>query len=494
MEVTGIVQLRRMVLEHISRYTWNGELPDRVYDILQEVREDTPRYRCCVYKERAVLKNRIDMALGQDCSENIIEAAKKTLNLPQRRDLPIIDVLPAACDQCPIETYFVSDACRHCIAHKCMTNCPRQAISLVQNRAFIDRTKCIECGRCKQVCPYGAILEFHRPCVRACALGAVSIENDRKAQIDHEKCVTCGACRNACPFGAIDERSSIVNVIQEIKRGKQVLALVAPSIVGQYGLKVSPGQIFTAIKKAGFADIVEVGIGADITSVKEAKEFIEKVPEKQAYMTSSCCPAFVKLIKKHLPDVADKISETDSPMIATGRLLKKMFPYAVTVFIGPCIAKKGEAREHEGIIDYVLTFEELQCMLEGKDIKFADMDATTYERDASKLALCFPLNAGVTAAVKDTVAALGGEVSSAHYAAGIDMCLKDLQEVQEGKLDCAYFEGMACPNGCIDGPSSVGDFRVTKVAINKYAASAPNAKAQDDKHTEEKVAHLFTHE
>ncbi|MCQ2374230.1 MAG: 4Fe-4S binding protein, partial [Phascolarctobacterium sp.] len=163
MEVTGIVQLRRMVLEHISRYTWNGELPDRVYDILQEVREDTPRYRCCVYKERAVLKNRIDMALGQDCSENIIEAAKKTLNLPQRRDLPIIDVLPAACDQCPIETYFVSDACRHCIAHKCMTNCPRQAISLVQNRAFIDRTKCIECGRCKQVCPYGAILEFHRP-------------------------------------------------------------------------------------------------------------------------------------------------------------------------------------------------------------------------------------------------------------------------------------------------------------------------------------------
>ena len=157
MEVTAVAQLRRMVLEHLSRYTWNDVLIDHVYDILQEVRDDTPRYRCCVYKERAVLKNRIDMALGQDCKENIIEASKKTLFEPERKDLPIIDVLPAACDQCPIDAYYVTDVCRHCIAHKCMNNCPKKAISLVQNRAFIDRDKCIECGRCKQVCANGAI-------------------------------------------------------------------------------------------------------------------------------------------------------------------------------------------------------------------------------------------------------------------------------------------------------------------------------------------------
>ena len=95
MELTAVAQLRRMVLEHISRYTWNDVLIDHVYDILQEVREDTPRYRCCVYKERAVLKNRIDMALGQDCKENIIEASKMTLHEPERKDLPLIDVLPA---------------------------------------------------------------------------------------------------------------------------------------------------------------------------------------------------------------------------------------------------------------------------------------------------------------------------------------------------------------------------------------------------------------
>ncbi len=157
---------------------------------------------------------------------------------------------------------------------------PEKAISLVQNRAFIDRTKCIECGKCKQVCPYGAIIEIHRPCVRACALGAISIGENRKAVIDHEKCVSCGACRNACPFGAIDERSNIVRVITSIKSGKKVIALVAPSIVGQYGLKITMGQVYSALHKAGFADIVEVGIGADITAVKEAKEYIEKVPEK----------------------------------------------------------------------------------------------------------------------------------------------------------------------------------------------------------------------
>ena len=298
MELTAVAQLRRMVLEHLARYTWEDRLKESVYDILQEVREDTPRYRCCVYKERAVLKNRIDMALGQTCDQNIIEASKKTLRNDIDKSLPVIDVLPAACDQCPIEAYFVTDACRHCITHKCMNNCPKKAISIIQDRAFIDRTKCVECGRCKQVCPYGAIIEIHRPCVRACALGAVTIGEDRKAKIDHEMCVECGACRAACPFGAIDERSSIVPVIMNIKTGSQVIAMVAPSIVGQFGLKVKPDQIYTALKKAGFAEVVEVAVGADIVSVEEAEEYIEKVPEKQPYMTSSCCPAFVKIVKK----------------------------------------------------------------------------------------------------------------------------------------------------------------------------------------------------
>lgn len=454
MELTAVAQLRRMVLEHLSRYTWNNELPDHVYDILQEVREDTPRYRCCVYKERAVLKNRIDMALGQECSSNIIEAAKLTLNEPERTDLPIIDVLPAACDQCPIDAYYVTDMCRHCITHKCMNNCPKKAISIIQDRAFIDKTKCIECGRCKQMCPYGAIIEIHRPCVRA------------------------------CPFGAIDERSNIIRVIREIQQGKQVIALVAPSIVGQYGLKITMAQIYEALQKAGFAEVVEVGIGADITSVKEAEEYLDKVPAKQGFMTSSCCPAFVKLIKTQVPEAADKISDTPSPMLTCAELIKEKYPYAVTVFIGPCIAKKVEAREHRETINYVLSFEEIMCMLEGKDIKFAEMSGdAAYERDASKLGLSFPLTAGVSAAVQDTVAAMGGEVHNAQYCSGLDKCRDTVKAAAAGKLDCSYIEGMACPNGCIDGPDTVGDFHITKVALTKYAAAAPNKQAAQDKHT-----------
>ena len=233
MELTAVAQLRRMVLEHLSRYTWNNELPDHVYDILQEVPEYTPRYRCCVYKERAVLKNRIDMALGQECSSNIIEAAKLTLNEPERTDLPIIDVLPAACDQCPIDAYYVTDMCRHCITHKCMNNCPKKAISIIQDRAFIDKTKCIECGRCKQMCPYGAIIEIHRPCVRACAIGAISIGENRKAVIDYEKCVSCGACAKACPMDV--DITKTPNHAECIRCGKCIKSCPTKAICYQYG-------------------------------------------------------------------------------------------------------------------------------------------------------------------------------------------------------------------------------------------------------------------
>lgn len=483
MELTAVAQLRRMVLEHLARYTWEDRLKESVYDILQEVREDTPRYRCCVYKERAVLKNRIDMALGQTCDQNIIEASKLTLWGEIDKTLPVIDVLPAACDQCPIEAYFVTDACRHCITHKCMNNCPKKAISIIQDRAFIDRNKCVECGRCKQVCPYGAIIEIHRPCVRACALGAVTIGTDRKAVINHDKCIECGACRGACPFGAIDERSSIVPVILNIKTGVKVIAMVAPSIVGQFGLKVKTDQILTALKQAGFAAVVEVAVGADIVSVEEAEEYIEKVPEKQSFMTSSCCPAFVKLVHKYVPDAVDMVSHTVSPMVATARMIKEQQPDAVTVFIGPCIAKKAEAKLYGDLVDYVLTFEEAMCLLEGKDIKMEAVEADAFERDGSKIGLGFPLMAGVTAAVNATVAAKGGAVRATHYAAGVERCKTDLTAVTKGALDCSYFEGMACSNGCIDGPGTVGDFRLTKVALSKYAETAPVATAIDSKHT-----------
>ena len=224
-------------------------------------------------------------------------------------------------------------------------------------------------------------------------------------------------------------------------------------------------------------------MGADITSVKEAREYIHKVPKEMSFMTSSCCPAFVKLVKTHVPEAAEHVSETDSPMMSTVRYVRNQFPDAVLVFVGPCIAKKNEVREHSDFIEFAMTFEELQCMLEGKDIKFADMDPHEFEREASRLGLGYPLTAGVTSAVKETVAGLGGEVRQAVYASGLESCFKTVKTAINGQLDCSYIEGMACPNGCIDGPGTVGDFHITKVALTKYANAAPNQEALDKKHT-----------
>lgn len=232
MELTEVTKFRRAVLTGLARFTWQGTLPEHIYDILYSVvTEDSPRVRCCVHKERAVLKNRINMALGLTVGLNIVEASKIALTEPVNKALPIIDVLPEACDQCPIDKFLVTDACRHCVAHKCMNKCPKNAITIHQNRAYIDKTKCIECGMCKKVCPYGAIIEISRPCERSCALNAIHAGADRKAKIDTSKCVECGSCRSACPFGAIDERSNIVQIIQAIRAGQRVHALLARLLV-----------------------------------------------------------------------------------------------------------------------------------------------------------------------------------------------------------------------------------------------------------------------
>ena len=304
MEVTEVVRLRRAVLTHLAEHTWRGDLPEHVKDIIYTlVRDDSPRIRCCVHKERAVLRNRIQMALGQELGSPLHEAVELALTEPVNKNLPIMDVLPDACDSCPIEKYYVTDVCRHCISHKCMDNCPKKAISVQQDRAFINRELCIECGRCSKSCPYGAIIEITRPCVRACALEAITPGPDRRSRIDYSKCVQCGNCRGACPFGALDERSMIVQLLTALKRGEEIVAMLAPSFVGQFGMQVQPGQIIAALKKLGFADVMEVAVGADLTATREAAEFIEKVPQKLKFMTSSCCPAFVHLVKKHFFDI-----------------------------------------------------------------------------------------------------------------------------------------------------------------------------------------------
>lgn len=481
MENTQVAEFRRGVLRHIAEYTWNDCLPDHIYDILyQTVRDNTPRVRCCVHKERAVLKNRIQMALWQPLGENIINAANAALRGDFDVSLPVVDVLPDACDACPIDKYYVTDLCRHCIQHNCTNNCPKHAISIQHNRAAIDRDVCIECGRCAQSCPYGAIMEIIRPCIRACALGAMASGPDTRTIIDHDKCVNCGNCRSACPFGALDERSMIVQILLALKQKKNVVAMLAPSFVGQFGANIGPAQIVSGLKRLGFSEVVEVAVGADITTLREAEEFCEKVPESISFMTSSCCPAFVDLVKKHFPGYAGNISETVSPMISCGQWVKERFDGAMACFIGPCIAKKTEAIRSGGSVDFAMTYEELLCVFEGVGIELDAPASGGFRTSASADGLGFPLKRGVQRSLGSLLGKKGRPVVAMEYADGLDRCHEKLSQLKNGTLAADYLEGMACRNGCLDGPGALSPFGMTRVLLTKLAEAA-ETQTSDEK-------------
>lgn len=478
-QVTEVVKLRRRVLSEISRLAFLGKLEDNIEEMLTSVvTEDGPRYRCCVHKERAVLKERINLVLAQKSGTNLITAAKEASE-GNMSELPVINVLPEACDQCPINKFIVTDACRNCIAHSCINSCPKKAIMVIQNKAYIDQTKCVECGLCKRSCQYSAIIEISRPCERACDLKAIKANADRRAEIDYEKCVSCGACKIACPFGAITDYSAVVQIIQNIKdSNKKVHAMVAPAIVGQFGMKVSAGQIFNAIKSLGFDEVHEVSFGADIVALEETKEFVSSVPSSRSYMTSSCCPAFVGLVDKHMPKIKENMSSTISPMIASGKLIKKDNPNAIVVFIGPCIAKKEEAKKYKNVIDYVITFEELATMLVGADINAAEAEDCEFATIASTDGNIFARAGGLVQAVTGTAKHIASDVEiKAQRAEGLSNCKVSLQQISDGKVVANFFEGMACQGGCVGGPGILTDYRVTTRSVNNHAVKANVANA-----------------
>lgn len=495
-QVTEVVKLQRKVLAEVARLAFNNSLADNVEQILYTVvTEDGPRYRCCVHKERAVLRNRINMALSQPITADIQESANKALQ-GEMVEGPIIAVLPEACDRCPIDKFMVTDACRNCLAHHCIASCPKKAIAVVQNRAYIDKTTCVECGMCKKSCPYGAIIEISRPCERACDLEAITAAADRRASIDYSKCAQCAACKVACPFGAISDRSFVIQVINALKLGKRVYAVLAPAYIGQFGLKVRPGQVVNALLEVGFHAVREVAFGADITIIEETKEFIETVPSERTYMTTSCCPAFVEMVEKHLPECVDHVSSTFSPMAAAGAAIKQEDPEAVVVFIGPCVAKKVEAQKLDGIIDYVMTFEELGSMLVGAGINVTEMKETVFENKASRDGHSFAKAGGVMQSVINAAAAWAPDhPMQTSRCEGLGNCKNMLAKIAKGELDANFFEGMACVGGCVGGPGTLNDYRVTTKLVENHAASAKIAIAPENKtaiETIEKGSHWHT--
>lgn len=474
-EVTEVVKIRRKVLAELARLAFAGTLEQDIKKIFDHiVTEDGVRYRCCVHKERAVLKDRINLALCQPLDSQVEQSAQQALE-GLTEPLPVINILPEACDACPIDKFLVTDACRNCLAHKCINSCPKKAIVVVQNKAYIDKHKCVECGLCKRSCPYGAIIEISRPCERACELQAIQASQDRKAVIDYGKCISCGACIIACPFGAIGDSSIIVQLIQAIKAGKKLIAMVAPAFVGQFGIKLTVSQLFAAFEKIGFAAVREVAAAADLVVIEDAKEFIDTVPQQRQFMTTSCCPSFAMLIRKHVLEVADNISSVLSPMEVMAKWIKQDDEEAMTVFIGPCVAKKGEARAADSQVDFVLTFEEAAALLVGAGINLAEQDAgeLQYETDSSHDGKGFAYASGVCQAVVNAVSVMEADKTVAvKHCEGVGECKKLLEEIRDGKTAVDLLEGMACVGGCVGGPGSLADYRVARKQVERFMESS----------------------
>lgn len=445
------------VNKEISRRFLMGQ---KVEDHLDEITENIipgpkPITRCCIYKERAIIKERTKFALKPLKSNNVI------------------NVLSIACDECPVDRFVVTEACRGCLAHKCHENCPKGAIFFVNQRAYIDQNKCIECGRCKAVCPFNAISEVQRPCIRSCSANALYIGEDKKAYIDDSKCVSCGACVYQCPFGAIVDKSFVIDVLELLKdsdnnKNYKVYALIAPAISSQFTYaKIE--QVVTGIKKLGFHHVVEAALGADVVSMHEAHEFAETIEERK-WMTTSCCPAFVSYIKKTYPELMDHVSSTVSPMIAAGKLIHQTDENAKIVFIGPCTAKKMEIKEEDikGVIDYVITFEELQAMFDAANIEVEKCEMGVLD-NASYYGRVFARSGGVTVAVTQAIKEQGIDAKFEPIKCdGLDECVKNLKVASLNRLKANFIEGMACKGGCIGGAASLSHGPKDITEVDKY--------------------------
>ena len=457
------------VIREVVRLTIKGTLKKERKNISKVlIPGPKARTRCCIHKERAIIDERVKLVMGGN-----------------KRNTNVIEVINIACDECPIHRFTVTEACRGCIAHKCTEVCPVGAIHSINQRSYIDTNKCIECGKCKNVCPYNAISDVMRPCRRACNAGALSFDENKKAIIDNEKCIQCGACVYQCPFGAIMDKSSAVDVTNMLLESKQdnnnkhIYAIIAPSISSQFTY-AKIGQVVSGIKKLGFQDVIEVALGADMVVLNETKEFKETIEELKV-MTSSCCPAFVSYIKKNYPELGKHVSSTVSPMIAISKLIKSTDPLAKIVFIGPCTAKKMEINESDikGITDYALTFEELQAMLDAFDINIEECEELPLN-NASFYGRIFARSGGLTEAVKHLVEAENISTEFKPISCdGLIECDKALKLLKFNRSNGNFIEGMACNGGCIGGAASLSHGLKDKNEVDKYGKLALEKNVND---------------
>ncbi len=453
---TKIQELKTSVLTEVARLTWEDKTQVGILDIPEKlIPGPAATLRCCIYKERAIINSRIKLAMGGD-----------------KANPCVVEVLPIACDECPVTEMTVSASCRGCLATRCIHACPKDAITIVDHRAHIDHEKCITCGKCLNACQYSAIVKTQRPCEKGCPVGAISMGTDKKASIDISQCISCGNCVYQCPFGAIQDKSWIMDAIQMIRGGEhwgyRTYAVIAPSIAGQFA-PATYGQVVAGLKALGFSGVAEVALGADMVADQESDELVEK-----GMLTTSCCPGFVGYVKKKFPDLDPYVSRTPSPMVVIGLHLKEKDPDAKVVFIGPCVAKKKEFQlgRTMNAIDCVLTYEELFSLFESREIDLTKLDEAPLD-EASPFGRSFARSGGVSQAVAQALKEKDKDFAlNAVPCSGISQCEMALLKLRMGRLEGNLIEGMACDGGCVQGAGCLVRSPRNRLDVEKHAKEA----------------------
>ena len=483
---TPVTNIRRQVFAQVAKlayehdeYSSIDEIPYRI------IPGEVPTYRESVFKERAIVGERLRLAIGlptrSSDEHNVLSRGVEACAVPHKIfEDPLVNVITFACNACDTNSYYVTNNCRSCLAHPCTSVCPVKAVSIVGGKSFINKSKCVKCGRCREACPYEAIVHYVRPCADACGVDAIGSDHLGRAKIDYDKCVACGMCLISCPFGAIADKSEIFQLICAIKTGHKVCAAIAPAFVGQLGPMATPEKIRRAFELIGFSDVVEVALGADIGALEEAHHYAHAVPDEQPILATSCCPSWSVMAKRDFPELAAYVSESDTPMIETAKVIKAKNPDAKVVFVGPCVAKKLEATRKRvaGYVDFVITFEELMGMFVAKGIEFGDIDDKADLQDASVDGRGYGVAGGVAAAIEHNVHQLYPDKQVlVDRAEGLRDCKKMLTVAKAGKRNGYLLEGMACPGGCIGGAGTLMSLPKAAASVKGYQGNAPYASA-----------------
>lgn len=462
----NIMIVRHKLLAELVKLWKNEELVDKIDRLPIELSPRRSRHmgRCCVHKDRAVWKYKSLPLLGLDMTDErdeLMPLSEYANNALKRAETGITKenimcVIDEACSSCIQINYEITNLCRGCTARSCYVNCPKNAVHVKENgQAWIDHDTCISCGICHKSCPYHAIVYIPVPCEEACPVKAISKTEKGVEYIDESKCIYCGKCMNACPFGAIFEISQVFDVLQGIRDGRKMIAIIAPSILGQFSTSIE--QVYGAFREIGFADVIEVAQGAMDTVSHEGHELMEKIQEGQKFMTTSCCPSYIELVEKHIPNMKPYVSSTGSPMYYAARIAKEKYPDAKIVFVGPCVAKRKEAHRDE-CVDFVMTFEEIGSIFDGMDIHLDKTSPYAMNFSSVREAHGFAQSGGVMGAVKAFLKMEADKINAVQIA---DLNKKNIALLRSyaktGKVPGQFIEVMACEGGCITGPSSHND-------------------------------------